>query len=134
MKKLFFYLLEFKLFRFSLVGVLNTLVGYGVIFLLLYVGFIAEVANTLGYLVGFVNSYFFNKNWTFKSKNSHKSDFVRFGISVLVAFVAQFICMSVSIRIFEVNVYAAQIIGGIIYVIVGFLLSKFFVFKDRADS
>ena len=125
-----------KIFRLSfcyvLVGICNTLVGYSVIFILIYLGFVPEIANMLGYIVGFINSYVLNKNFTFKSKNSHKHDLLRFGIAMGVAYMAQFIAMSVMYRYYGINVYFAQILGSGVYVFFGFIISLFFVFNpDR---
>jgi putative flippase GtrA len=44
--------------RYGIIGVINTLIGYGVLFYLTYIGVLAELSNLFGYVVGFVVSYF----------------------------------------------------------------------------
>ncbi|TLD95473.1 GtrA family protein [Helicobacter jaachi] len=111
------------------VGVINTCVGYGIIFALIWCGLVPEVANVLGYIVGFIVSYFLNKTFTFASSSSHKRDLPRFAISMGVAYIVQLLAMMLSYRIFEWNVYLCQIVGGAFYVAVGFAMSRFWAFK-----
>lgn len=117
------------------IGVINTLVGYGIIFALLFFGCIPELANALGYAVGFIVSYLLNKSLTFASPASHKRDLPRFGLAMGIAYFAQFIVMSTSHRIMGFNPYLAQILGGVVYVCVGFVLSRCWVFvKAKAQE
>lgn len=123
-----------KFFRFSfvkylLVGVINTIFGFSIIFLLMFLGVMPEVANFLGYFCGFILSYFLNKRFTFESKNSHKRDFWRFFIAMVGAYLVNFIALIVAHRIFGIDKYAAQVIAGICYTISGYIFSRFFAFK-----
>ena len=73
------------LFRFLLVGVVNTLVGYGVMFGLYNLAglhlwgdpgyWISSAAN---YLVGSVVSFFLNKHFTFRSREKGPGVVLRF--------------------------------------------------------
>lgn len=63
------------LFRFLLVGVVNTLVGYGVMFGLYNLAGLHLwgdpgywISSTANYLVGSVVSFFLNKHFTFRSR------------------------------------------------------------------
>lgn len=114
-----------ELFKYLLVGVLNTLIGFGTIFLLIFVGVLPELANFLGYVIGIICSYFLNKTFTFKSQKS--GDFLPFVLSMIIAYVLNFIAFVILFRLLGVNVYVSQIIAGGIYTLSGFLLSKFFV-------
>lgn len=55
-----------QLFRFGIVGVLNTAIDFAV-FILLYFVFDVPIvlANTAGYCFGVINSFICNKYWTF---------------------------------------------------------------------
>lgn len=61
--------LKFKTaMRFGLVGILNTLLDFGVFLLLArVVGIPVALANTVSYSVGLANSFVCNKLWTFGS-------------------------------------------------------------------
>lgn len=81
-----------KRVRFVFVGVLNTLVGYGSTFIM-YLIFGIDFRNTdaadevhvfictlTGQILGMINSYFFNKYFTFRSKKKSPAETVRFFI------------------------------------------------------
>lgn len=55
--------------RFALVGVGNTLLTLAVFNVLLAYGLGAAAANAVGYTVGIVNSYVWNRRWTFGDKH-----------------------------------------------------------------
>lgn len=122
-------LLQNSAVLYAIVGVANTIVGLGTIFVLMYVGFKPEVANVLGYIVGFLNSYFLNKKFTFKSKNSHKRDFVRFGVAMGVAYLINLAVLVILHYEFLVDKYVAQIIASVCYTISGYVISKLWAFK-----
>lgn len=79
------------LFRFLLVGVVNTLVGYGVMFGLYNLAglhlwgdpgyWISSAAN---YLVGSVVSFFLNKHFTFRSREKGPGVVLRFAANITV--------------------------------------------------
>lgn len=54
--------------KFNIVGFINTIVDFIVYFLLLKLGIGYKVAATVSYATGVVNSYFWNRGWTFKVK------------------------------------------------------------------
>ena len=96
-----------------------------------YIGLIAELSNFIGYLVGFFISYFLNKKFNFKSTNSHKKDLPKFIISMGIAYIMNLIVLFITYRIFVINVYLSQILAGVVYVFVGYLMSKFWVFGRK---
>lgn len=122
-------LLQSSLIKYLLVGVVNTIFGYFIIFLLMYLGAMPEIANIIGYICGILLSYFLNKHFTFQSKNSHKRDFSRFFIAMALAFLINFIVLIITHRIFGINKYVSQIIAGIFYTASGYIFNKFFTFK-----
>ncbi len=122
-------ILRYSFIKYLLVGVINTIVGLGIIFTLMYCRFTPEIANIIGYSVGIIVSYILNKYFTFHSNNSHKKDFFRFVIAMGIAYVINLIVLSVSYRYFGINKYISQIIAGICYTISGYVLNKFYTFR-----
>ncbi|CAM3291543.1 GtrA family protein [Helicobacter labetoulli] len=117
--------------KYLAVGVANTFVGYGMIFGLMWGGLMPEIANILGYSVGFIVSYLLNKRYTFASPASHKRDLPRFGLTMGLAYIAQLGSMSTLHRVCEINPYVATIIGSGVYVVVGFFVSKNWAFVSH---
>lgn len=118
---------------YLLLGVVNSVIGYVVIFSLVFFGLLPEFANLTGYCVGFFLSYLLNKKYNFKITYPHRQELPRFLISMIAAYLVNLFVLMVSYRYCGVNIYIAQIIAGVFYVLVGYLMSKYFVFKGRAD-
>lgn len=112
------------------VGVINTLFGFGIIFALMFFGLSPELSNVAGYSFGVCLSYLLNKFFTFKSRAKKGAEFLKFVISMLTAYILNFITLKVLLE-FQINAYLAQIISGGVYTLSGFLLSKFWAFKER---
>ncbi len=120
--------------KYSVIGVFNTFVGYGIIFVLVYFGLFPELSNFIGYFIGFFVSYFLNKKYNFKSKNHHKEDFPRFLLSMSIAYLSNLLVLVICYRFLDINVYLSQVFAGVVYVLVGYSLSKIWVFKKGVDS
>ncbi|MGI0405703.1 GtrA family protein [Helicobacter himalayensis] len=124
-------LLSHSALRYGLVGVANTIVGLGVTFFLTFIGVLPELASTFGIIVGVINSYFLNKHFTFKSQNSHKSDFVRFCVAMGISYAVNMLILTLSFRVFEIDKYISIIIANVAYTITGYFISRFWAFKQR---
>ncbi|MBN1326607.1 MAG: GtrA family protein, partial [Candidatus Cloacimonetes bacterium] len=79
-----------QLTKFGLVGVCNTLITLGTIFLLMKIGRVHYIpANIVGYTLGFLNSFILNKIWTFRSKSVFFVEFRRFFLIFAVSYLLQ---------------------------------------------
>lgn len=115
---------------YCFVGVLNTLIGFGIIFVLIFFGVFAELANFLGYFIGIVCSFFLNDVITFSQvKINKKKGLFKFILSMGSAYIINFLVFFMSYRVFEINVYLSQIIAGGGYTICGFFMSKNKIWK-----
>ena len=113
--------------KYLLVGVVNTLIGFGFIFLFVFLGLEAELANLLGYCIGITCSYFLNKYFTFKARA--KNDFLKFILSMVLAYGVNLLVLIVCFRFLSWDIYLSQCLAGVSYTLVGFLLSKGFVWR-----
>lgn len=76
--------------KYCIVGVLNTLVTLGVIYICKsFLGWNLYLSNVLGYVAGVVNSFLCNKSWVFKSDGSYMREAVRFLAGFLVCYLLQ---------------------------------------------
>jgi len=98
--------------------------------LFLYIGITAEISNFFGYVVGFFISYLLNKKYSFKSKARYYKDFPKYFIGMAIAYVLNFIVLILLYRLLEVNKYTSQICAAIVYIIIGYVLSKFWIFRE----
>jgi len=123
-----------QLFRFVLVGVLNTAIGYAIIFSCMYLlGISPGLSNAAGYLVGLAISFTLNKVLTFKSKASSRAELGRFLGAFLVAYLANLGVLMACIRL-GVHAGWSQVFAGVVYIGATFLLNKFLVFRLPAEG
>lgn len=118
------------LFGYLGIGVLNTIVGHGTIFGLMFLGFNPYISNISGYAVGITFSYILNKSWNFKSKRPHREAYPRFVLSLLIAYLVNLAFLFIGLNVIGLNKYIAQIIAGIFYTGIGFLLSRYITFSE----
>lgn len=115
--------------RFLTVGVLNTLIGYGIIFfLMLIVGLSPILSNFLGYAAGLLLSYVLHRDFTFRVNQGRSFAFMRFTLVIMIAYLSNLGVLTALISLFDVHPVASQIVSGAVYVLVSFLLNKYCVF------
>jgi putative flippase GtrA len=146
-----------QLGKFGVTGVLNVLVDFGVLTLLtIFLKYYFQINSTdiffslgvlvisiyslykaLSFTIANINSYFWNKYWTFDEKRENKSEFAQFFvvsivgfiINVLVAsFVFKYIHPPVSMNYDQWGLIGAAM-GSIVGLAWNFLGYKFLVFK-----
>lgn len=115
--------------RFATVGVINTLIGYAVIFLCMYgLGQGPVLSNIVGYAVGLVISFVLNRSYTFRSKAAAGSQAVRFAMFFGVAYLVNLGVLLWLTRHLGMGNGVSQVAAGAAYFVVFFILSKYFVF------
>lgn len=69
-----------EIFRFAVVGVIATIIHYGIYYGLLQLEVKTNIAYSLGYLLSFVLNYYLSISYTFKTNSSLKKS-IGFGLS-----------------------------------------------------
>lgn len=119
-----------QLLRYIVVGVLNTLLGYSIIFACMYLLVMTpEASNVAGYAVGLVISYVLNRHYTFNSLQKRRKEIVRFVTVFVVAYALNFAALLILIYQLGLHKGASQVVAGIVYVVASFLMNKYYVFK-----
>jgi|SaaInlV_200m_DNA_2_1039689.scaffolds.fasta_scaffold02046_6 putative flippase GtrA len=114
-------------FKFILAGFINTFFGLSVIYLLLFMEVNNYIANISGYLFGVTISFFLNKRYVFKSGESDFNEVYRFILVFFISYIINIIILYMTID--KLNNYTSQLLAMMGYIIVNFLLNKFFVFS-----
>ena len=124
--------------KFLGVGVINTLVGSGVMFLLYNLaGCSYWVSSAANYIVGGVVSFFLNKYFTFKNSERSFAQVIKFiacvALCYLVAYgaakpFAEFLLSAQPVKLRE-NV--ALLSGMVIYTALNYIGQRFFAFKKE---
>lgn len=124
--------------RFLLVGILNTIIGMGLMFLLkIGLNWPYWMATFIGNSIGAAVSFFLNRSFTFNSKVSMGKGMIKFIAVILICYLASFsagrFIASFGIAIPITTVIPADnlaiVIGTGLYTILNYLGQKRFVFN-----
>ncbi|MDE6613162.1 MAG: GtrA family protein [Clostridia bacterium] len=163
LKDFFKKFLDIKALKFLAVGVLNTVVGMGIMLFLsaMFNKFTPEFAAhklfTLGttvytasylissivnYIAGGVLSYFLNKYWTFKNKSRSKDVVLKFIATVLICYIIAYLGAKPLTEVMLKNAaiadkwkeFIALIIGAGLYTVLNYFGQRFFAFAERKKN
>ena len=144
-----------QVLKYGIVGVLNTLLTAITIWLIMHFIFNVKgdeeassvaisTSNIIGYIVGLINSFVWNRSWTFQSNKNWKIDFLKFIIAFLVCYIPQLLFVMLlnnyanisalqfsflSHNYIVTSAYICQLIGIVFYTILNFLCNKYYTFK-----
>lgn len=114
---------------FSVVGVINTLVGHGVLFVcMLGLGLAPVPSNVIGYLCGLACSFALNRRFTFRSEGRIRRELPRFLLAFLLAYASNLAVLLIGLHGLRLGAVAAQLVAAVTYTAVFFALSRRFVF------
>lgn len=117
--------------KYGLVGLGNTLITAAVIWVMMKVfGFSDVVSNITGYAAGLINSFIWNKQWTFKSSASWYSSALKFGVVFAVCYLLQLGLLLYLNATLTIDSYYNQLIAMAFYTIINFVMNKFYTFKS----
>lgn len=121
--------------KFGAVGVLNTVVGFGVILICMTLfGMSDLVANALGYAVGLTVSFSANRQWTFGDHGPRGRSALRFLLVFAAAYVVNLIALLFVRDGLEIDSKLAQAAGAVAYTVTFFVGSRSFAFRDPAHK
>ena len=139
MKKLFDKLMQYRLFRelylifkYGIVGIINTCITTGIFFLLSHLGFKYLVYTIIGYTVGICISFLLNRKYTFKkdNENTPRQIILFFTISASLLALVQLI-QYLLIDVFYLTEWLGVGIGMVFYTGTGFIMNRNIVFKYK---
>ena len=149
-------ILDVSFRRFILVGIINTLVGLGVNYLLLWLLGMSDkvsdnaaywIASAANYIVGSILSFFLNKYYTFRSSEKSFSEVMRFVLNILVCwivaygtarpfigwlFTGNWIWPWENVKLPGAAGYIATLLGAGLFVILNYFGQRFFAFKKKS--
>ncbi len=144
---------DIKFWKFLLVGVINTVVGEGVVLLCLHLigwkNFVwgAGAAAVAGTVVGSIVSFFLNKYFTFQNKEKSVKQVFKFTLNICVCLLIRVIvatgvselCKAMSWSMFgmDVNSFAGNmswLVGACVFVACNYVGQRFFAFKENSSQ
>lgn len=124
----------FRFIRFGIVGVMNTLITIVSFWILSKIGVGYITANIISYLIGVVNSYFFNSRWVFKVDSKKSSRGVRFLIINLIVLVINTGLLILFVDKVGLNKYVAQILVIGICMVLNYFLNRKWTFSEEVKN
>lgn len=127
--------------RFLGVGVINTLVGSLIMFLLYNLVHVNYwISSALNYVVGSICSFFLNKRFTFKSKLYSMKEVIRFVLNILVCYGVSYglarplmrLILTQSSTVVQEN--AAMLVGMGVFTVLNYFGQKLFVFTNKGGN
>ena len=118
--------------KFAIVGVANTLLDMGVFWLLsVLLGINPYISQVISYSCGMLNSYIFNRSWTFRSQAKFFSPaLLRFIILNLIMLGISTGLLFVLLDILAVPKMIAKVGATIITLVICFVVIRLWVFKE----
>ena len=129
--------------KFQVVSCINFVVDYGIFFLLTSVlSMMTAPANIISYTCGIINSFLWNRYWTFKIRHSFLSrHFAKFVFVNLVSLGINTLAVWILVELYQFNVgllglenFFAKLIATIFSFTVNFAGNKLLVFPEESAN
>ncbi len=128
-----------EIISYLIVGGLTTVVSLGVYygcvltFLDPHVGIELQLANVLSWIAAVTFAYFTNRKYVFRSRNENRlKEAVTFYLSRASTLLIDMGCMFLTVTVMGMNDKLAKILVQVVVVILNYIFSKLFVFKNNA--
>lgn len=127
--------------KFLIVGVINTVVGTGLMFIL-YNCFAVSywISSAANYIVGSIVSYFLNKYFTFQNKEKSAGQILRFAANIALCYFIAYgaakpvVSYLLSGMTEKIQGNAAMLTGMCLFVVLNYLGQRLFVFKEASEN
>ena len=134
-------LIDIKLVKFLLVGIANTIVGCGIMFLLYNVAGVSYwISSACNYVAGGILSYFLNKYFTFQNKQKSFKQIVLFILNLAVCYFVAYFCAKKAVYFLLINSSEklrgniALLSGMCLYTGLNYIGQRLLVFNSKTEN
>jgi putative flippase GtrA len=120
--------------RYVGTGAVNTLIGFAIIFGLMWAGVSPVVANIAGYACGFVFGFVLSRKVVFDSRGGLWGESGRYVLAFLAAFLLNLVVLHFALDALALAPVLAQVAAAATFTATMYLLGRFFVFSPRGAS
>jgi len=133
-------LFDIKFLKFVLVGIINTIFGTGIMFLLYNLAsFGYWGSSAVSYILASILSFFLNKNFTFRNNESTLKTALRFTVNIAICYlVAYSISKPIVTRILfntplskSIVEQVSMIFGMVLFTALNYVGQRFFAFSEK---
>jgi putative flippase GtrA len=115
--------------RYAGSGVINTIVGFIVIFSAMALGVSPLISNVAGYAVGFVLGFVLSKKFVFRSNGHFVAESVRYLLAFVISFLFNLLILRLALS--YINAVVSQVVAAASYTLLMYILTRLFVFKIK---
>ena len=124
----------FQLIKFSIVGLLNTLISYVIFAILIRLHIHYIFANAVGFFASVINAFYWNKQWVFYKGSNENRYFLKEFLKCVASYSINSLFLTslllyIWIHIYGISPYLGQAINLCITIPLNFLVNKFWIFK-----
>lgn len=119
------------LVRYAGSGVINTIVGFIVIFSAMALSFSPMVSNVAGYAVGFTLGFVLSKKFVFRSNGHFVAESVRYLAAFIISFLINLLVLRLGLIYLNLHAVLAQVVAAISYTLTMYVMTRLFVFGSR---
>jgi len=114
--------------RYAGSGVINTIVGFIIIFSIMALGFSPMVSNIAGYAVGFTMGFVLSKKFVFRSNGHVVAESARYLVAFFISFLFNLLVLRFALNYLNLNAFVSQVIASMCYTLLMYILTRLFVF------
>ena len=118
--------------KFCIIGISNAVVQLGIYYLLLYLNIYYLLANIIAFVFAVLNSYFWNRKFTFAKKETTAFTIIRLYASYGITTLLGTGLLYLFVDIVGISKIISPVINICITTVLNFFLNKYFVFRDYA--
>ena len=133
-------LIDAKLLRFLIVGVINTLVGTAIMFGLYNLAHCSYwVSSAANYILTSILSFFLNKYFTFRNKEQSYGQIIRFVVNIIVCYGIAYGLAKPLCRLLLANAQTAvrdnvsMVVGMVLFTGLNYLGQRLFAFREKEN-
>ena len=115
--------------RYAGSGVLNTLAGFSVIFLLMGLGTTPLIANIGGFAVGFVLGFIVSRRFVFRSNGRFVEESLRYLAAFCICFMLNLLVLGLALGKLAIPAVPAQVLAAAAYTGSMYVLTRLYVFR-----
>lgn len=121
--------------KFVIVGLMNTLVGYFIFYVCLqFLNLNYTLSLVISHIIGVINSFFWNRRWTFNVGYSSSSMRIKFVSTYLIAFIINYLFLLLLVEIMRINPAFSQLTAMVFTTGISFFGQKYWSFKEKVSE
>ena len=121
-----------KIFRFILVGSINTISMYLLYVVLVFVGVSYNIALIMDYIIGIILGYMMHRCWSFAVNTSVMKSFPKYCVTYVGAYFINVTILNLIVRNNLLHPIPGQLVALGIVVLCSYLLQNFWVFPKKS--